>query len=900
MPDFLDNFFASLIAYLSMQVLQILDLITYLAVGAFNLEINGNGMLATIDAYFPFVAAAKPVFMWTGIGLVIALFIFGIARVAMSANNDELEHPFFQVVRFFGAGFAVYTAYIICGECIKLASTVYSMMWVIDSSADASMYKFSEISTYFTAGLQTAVTDAGLVAITGPVLALVVLIFMIAIGWNYIKLIMEIAERYLLVAVFTVASPWFFASLASKNTSKIFQGFCRVYFSQFALMTMSVFFLRTFNSAMAQYSISHGAIAGTTATYGAFTAGNIISFMIALLALLIVAQRADNALQSTGMNVATTGSGLMGEAAVAFRTLQGASRGMGKAGREIAYNTSGQGSAIASGQVGTAFQSYTGQGVPNGFNLQTGMKGQNSADFTMRSPDGNPTRVQSFDKESAPDPQKAPGFWTTTDDGTQRYLVASGDNVAEALSPVKTTLPDYEDTAKSWQQDYNTGLQMKNNDPSFDAKGYADTKAYQRAADNGQAATYDKHNEEVSKSFSGFGFENMAVEPQEGRPGVMKYAGTKANGEYQAGEMYAKGFLGDNLAMPSESKTDNHGNGWRMTSDADLPEYGQGALADPNSNAANVYENVTPDMAAAYAATVSDGLQRGEDGYEAGRAQLESAGVNEAAINDMEEVYADNLSGNGSYETAAEYSDDMGQAAPFSAYASGKNEGDFGSDAEQAAPFNAYAGGDVEGDFGSNAEQATPFSAYASGENEGDFGSNAEQATPFNAYAGGDVEGNNVSNAVQTTSDNYQAASENLQSYVSAAQGNGQFEYFQNQHFPEIGNVIPGDINGLDYSRAKTDGMYQVESQAGGQKFATRMLDANRYQQEALSTEVRDGKNHSYYAETKEYGKDKNGQPVAPKFNKPRLKAVRSAKEIVSINQNALRPKRSLFPKKKR
>jgi len=857
MPDFIDNFFASIIAYFTNLIIQILDLITYLAVGAFNLEINGNGMLATIDAYFPFVAGAKPVFMWTGIGLVIALFIFGIARVAMSTNNDELEHPFFQVIRFFSAGIFVYTSYIICGECIKLASSVYKMMWAIDSSADASMYKFSDASSYFTAGLQTAATDVGLTTITGPVLAFVVLVFMIAIGWNYIKLIMEIAERYLLVAVFTVVSPWFFASLASKNTSKIFQGFCRVYFSQFALMTMSVFFLRTFNSAMAQYSISHGTIAGTTATSGMFTAGNVMSFMIALLALLIVAQRVDNALQSTGMNVATTGSGLMGEAAVAFRTLQGASHAMGKAGREISYATSGQGAAIASGQLGTAFQSYTGQGVPNGYNLQTGMKGQNSADFTMRSPDGNPTRVQSFDKETAPDPQKAPGLWTTTDDGSQRYLVGSGDNVAEAISPVKTTLPDYEDTAKSWQQDYNTGLQMKNNDPSFDAKGYADTKAYQRAAENGQAATYDKHNEEVSKSFSGFGFENMAVEPQEGRPGVMKYAGTKANGEYQAGEMYAKGFLGDNLSMPSESKTDNHGNGWRMTSQADLPEYGQGALADPNQKAANVYENVTPDIAAAYAATVSDGLQRGEDGYEAGRALLESSGINEAAISDMEEVYSESLSGSDSFETAAVSGGDMGQAAPVSAYTGGYDGEDIGSEDGQAAPVSAYTGGYDGEDIGSEAGQAT---------------------------------GN----------ENYQTASDNLQSYVAAVQGNGQFEYFQNQHFPEIGNVIPGDISDLDYSKAKSEGMYQVESKAGEQKYATRMLDANRYQQEALSTEVRDGKNHSYYVETKEYGKDKNGQPVAPKFNKPRLKTVRSAKEIVSINQNALRPKRSLFPKKKR
>src|ERR1035437_4516944 len=144
MPDFVNNFFSAIISYVSTQVLQILDLITYLAVGAFNLEVKGNGMLATIDAYFPFVKAAKPVFMWTGIGLVIALFIFGIARDAMSANNDELEHPFFQVVRFFSAGFLVYMSYMICGECIKLASSIYNMMWAIDYSADSSMYKFSD------------------------------------------------------------------------------------------------------------------------------------------------------------------------------------------------------------------------------------------------------------------------------------------------------------------------------------------------------------------------------------------------------------------------------------------------------------------------------------------------------------------------------------------------------------------------------------------------------------------------------------------------------------------------------------------------------------------------------------------------------------------------------------
>src|ERR1035437_2371473 len=173
MPDFVNNFFSAIISYVSTQVLQILDLITYLAVGAFNLEVKGNGMLATIDAYFPFVKAAKPVFMWTGIGLVIALFIFGIARVAMSANNDELEHPFFQVVRFFGAGFAVYASYIICGECIKLASTIYSIMWAIPSSADASDYTLSAAAGYFSSGLQTAVTDAGLATIMGPVFPIV-------------------------------------------------------------------------------------------------------------------------------------------------------------------------------------------------------------------------------------------------------------------------------------------------------------------------------------------------------------------------------------------------------------------------------------------------------------------------------------------------------------------------------------------------------------------------------------------------------------------------------------------------------------------------------------------------------------------------------------------------------
>lgn len=56
---------------------------------------------------------------------------------------------------------------------------------------------------------------------------------MIVVGFilifQYIKLLFEIGERYVVTSVLTFFSPLAFAMGGSKNTNDIFKGWCRMY-----------------------------------------------------------------------------------------------------------------------------------------------------------------------------------------------------------------------------------------------------------------------------------------------------------------------------------------------------------------------------------------------------------------------------------------------------------------------------------------------------------------------------------------------------------------------------------------------------------------------------------------------------------------------------------------------
>ncbi len=71
--------------------------------------------------------------------------------------------------------------------------------------------------------------------------------------WNYIKLLFEAAERYVLLGVLVYTAPVAFSMGASQTTSNIFKSWCRMFGGQVFLLIMNAWCLRLFTSMVGAF-----------------------------------------------------------------------------------------------------------------------------------------------------------------------------------------------------------------------------------------------------------------------------------------------------------------------------------------------------------------------------------------------------------------------------------------------------------------------------------------------------------------------------------------------------------------------------------------------------------------------------------------------------------------------
>ena len=83
--------------------------------------------------------------------------------------------------------------------------------------------------------------------------ALIALILLLILAWNYIKLLFEAAERYVLLGVLVYTAPVAFAMGASQTTSNIFKSWCRMFGGQIFLLLMNAWCLRLFTSMVGAF-----------------------------------------------------------------------------------------------------------------------------------------------------------------------------------------------------------------------------------------------------------------------------------------------------------------------------------------------------------------------------------------------------------------------------------------------------------------------------------------------------------------------------------------------------------------------------------------------------------------------------------------------------------------------
>ena len=128
---------------------------------------------------------------------------------------------------------------------LTIARAPYTSL--MDLTMTGEDFTFAGVEQALTNGLTTLVATARVVGL------ILILILLIALGWNYFKLLLETVERYIVVGVLCYTSPLAFSMGASKSTSNVFKSWCRMVGSQLLLLVMNVWFLRGFAPSMGQF-----------------------------------------------------------------------------------------------------------------------------------------------------------------------------------------------------------------------------------------------------------------------------------------------------------------------------------------------------------------------------------------------------------------------------------------------------------------------------------------------------------------------------------------------------------------------------------------------------------------------------------------------------------------------
>ena len=325
----LDWIFEGIATWVASVMTQIMDAISGVFIGAL-----GTDMTA-MEEYFPFAVSAYTIIQYTAWALLFLVAVWQIFR-AFSGPLAETENPLAILARGAIFGFLIAYAKPIFSLALDIARAPYTAL--MDSTLDPGDFTFAGIEQALTNGLTTLVSVSTVVGL------ILLIILMIALAWNYFKLLLETVERYVLVGVLCYTSPLAYAMGASKATSRVFQSWCRMVGSQLLLLVLNVWFLRAFNSSVGQFIANGGAL-----TNGQ---GNIFLWLFCALALLKIAQKCDSYLAALGLSVAQTGSSMGMEMLLAARVLTGFSRGGGGNAASVFGGGARGGAGAAAGTAG--------------------------------------------------------------------------------------------------------------------------------------------------------------------------------------------------------------------------------------------------------------------------------------------------------------------------------------------------------------------------------------------------------------------------------------------------------------------------------------------------------------------------------------------------------------------
>lgn len=220
--------------WIAEQVMNGLDLITTSVLGALGCD------MAVFLRYFPAAETMYSVFVALSIGLILLNWVWQLFKNYGAGAGIEAEDPVKLTFRSLIFIFLAYFSDDIVQLLLEIGGTPYR--WIMTSELPS--LNFADFNSVM-------LTIIGVCA-NGAV-TLITLVLTLILAWNYLKLLLEAAERYVLLGVLVYTAPVAFSMGAAQSTSNIFKSWCRMFGGQMFLLVMNAWCLRLFTTMVGTF-----------------------------------------------------------------------------------------------------------------------------------------------------------------------------------------------------------------------------------------------------------------------------------------------------------------------------------------------------------------------------------------------------------------------------------------------------------------------------------------------------------------------------------------------------------------------------------------------------------------------------------------------------------------------
>ena len=321
------------------------------------------------------------VFLAVGWALLLGNLVFQAIRSMVSGLGFEGEDPKLLFARTFVFSFLLLASPQICNIGLNLTSRAMDLLDVPDA-------------------LNVQLVDG---SVFGNLTAawILVIIFDIILMFMVLKLLLEVAERYVILAVLTITAPLAFSMGGSKSTAEIFTGWCRMFGSMCLLMVTNIMFFKMLLSVV------------STVPSGL----DVFSWMVLNVSIVKVAKKADEIITRIGLNPAITGDKGKGFASVlAYSMIRSAATKVVKiigaaatGGTSAAAGAAAGGAKAVAGAAGAAGAKGA-AGAAGGFFRFGGQRGGAQPSGTVKKqPAGTATQGTSKEADKGPSVQAGKG-----------------------------------------------------------------------------------------------------------------------------------------------------------------------------------------------------------------------------------------------------------------------------------------------------------------------------------------------------------------------------------------------------------------------------------------------------------------------------------------------------------